>query len=280
MENLKLEGYKEVIPNNVYTNFVGFLGDISFLGTDKAEIIKINRIKIPRKKQVIDCIKKISQEIKSSNFFEKKDYYERNIANFLSLFDKKDLEGIVNDDEEVSTRLEKTINFGNCDPGKKYLLYFNKMFPTYLLSKLNELRSTKRKKDFFHHIEKFSENDVRISLLLSDDFELPPFSEIEYLIKKGVKVSDVFSFSGDKETKDKLKEKIEKLYSSLNKKGSIELIEDNSERLLKEISLATVDSYLERKKIEDDENFKNRIINDLFLENPLKKIDLEKQILN
>ncbi len=175
MGNITLRGYKSIVENEV---FKGHAHPIRNPETKKKtgediEVVYISKFRVPTEKEVIECLGKNIRKAHSRRDKPK--------------FSTRDLEGCVNSImKHYKSELQE---------GRIYVEALRKLFPPAVLKLLNEARENKRIILYNRTIERLNIEKQRIRIRLCRGV-MPKRKELEYLLERGVRESDILSMQG------------------------------------------------------------------------------------
>ena len=229
MANIKLPGYRSIIPNEVFGRKASPLEDEVGKEFPATRLARITRFKIPNQDEVSNFIISNAKAISHASHEE---YPETSsfIARCLRSFPNSIIEDIAKKKEEVLEHLMAHSLDCKLLSGRYYIEAASGIVPN---QSLNDTELLEKGSEFY---EKAIEKDPRRGVLrfrLQENGALPEISELEYLLDRGVRDSDVF-FTGGKAFEDyqTVIDQTKLLYKALRSPEIINQIKDSSHIIL------------------------------------------------
>ncbi len=241
MTKIKLPGYRTIVPNEIYGKSAGFLCHPEKGKVPTTKTITFSKFRAPTQDEVIDFIRIIAKGI--DLFSLKKDEPSKKdpeIIYFLKSLPQLLVKDISKGDKNGLNFLRNHYPVHELQDGRVYLNALNIVVPNPALDYAKKLVSKEGTIDYYSAIMKNSVREWYLRIRLLEDGKFPDSSELEYLIDRGVKNSDVFSAMGDFKDYQNIANQI-RLFNNVF--GSTELISqilDTSSRSLEIIASSTV----------------------------------------
>ncbi|HLC56232.1 MAG TPA: hypothetical protein VJJ23_03275 [Candidatus Nanoarchaeia archaeon] len=255
MANIRIEGYRTILPNEVFGR-EGEPRKNSFTNVFEptTDIIYFQRYRVPTTESILQSIITSAKEIKDRS---KKDseYTFPEIVKIIKAGRKLKfltLEDITNlskaEEETIDHIREGHIPEIELEQGRYHLRMLNGIFLNNYLEDMKEVIQSKGSDIYGTEIERVGYDPLFLTIRLEDAITLPEREEIEYLMKRRVKVSDVFCASGKNEDYRKLVNMVRLFYDIFTPREMKKISDTSLSLLQKTANMAIKDSTTCKKK--------------------------------
>ena len=217
MANIRIEGYRTILPNEVFgrpSNPIPHQD--TELPVKTTEIIYLERYCVPRTDDILQAIVTSAVEIRDKKSDDKYTFSE--IAKFLKTgvelnhINLKYIEKIASSEKETIDHLQKHMPLIDLEQERYYLRFFNGIILDDILKTSAPAIKSLGNNNYGKMIELCGYDSLIFTLMMHDSKTLPKRSEVEYLMKRRVKTSDVISITGREIDYQKFVKKIEWIY--------------------------------------------------------------------
>ncbi len=234
MTRVEIPTYGVIAENEFYGRKTTGLLTHGKRNEPSTEVLWISRYKTPTKEEVKDFIINEARKIKAKNKKEKK---EPNIfSNFPFLIDL-----LIQKEEDLLIHLSNHYQEGDIQSGRTYLAVRISDISDVNLDEAKKLEKKRGKTIYKICVENCGLNQRALRVRLSENNSLPETSELEYLVDRGVRVSDVFAVHGECQDYSKIAELIRLIYNSLDA-DKVKQIIDVSSIFTEAKARATIDA--------------------------------------
>jgi len=242
MTNIELPTYKTIVPNEVFGKKAKALK--SPMGEVPAtQVARLTRFKIPVFDEVIDFIITSAKGIGnySSGRDEKPSDDDSKLIHFLKLIPPSEVKDIAMRDKDSLEHLKRHYPQSVLQIGRDYLQVSNGTLPNEALDSARKLLEKEGSVVYERAIERIGAKEWNLIMRLQDDGALPDSLELEYLLDRGVRESDVFSTRGDFESYNDVASQIRILYKALYSPKMIAQVGESSYQFLEQLAASTIE---------------------------------------
>lgn len=228
MANIILPTYRSIVENEIFGRKATPMQHPEDGKIAMTQILMLTRSRIPTKDEVINYIEKTANSDHSSYL--------------LKFLPASEIQQIAKGDKERIEHLKNHYVHIDLQEGRSYLRLFNGIIPN---KKLNSAkRSLKEKHDeYANAIVGGTEKNWILRIRLLDDGKLPDKLELEYLLARGVRDSDVLSAKGDFGCYQNIANQVMLLRDTFDSSEAVAQIKDISDILLnQQVTLALMET--------------------------------------
>jgi len=274
MADIKLYGYKSIIPNQVFGREAEPLQFVAFGKVPQAHLTILSRYRIPTTKEVQEILIKNAQEATNPHFLRDSSTKgsERIVKALRTALPDYEIRRMAADNSGALNSLEADSYYPDFQWGESFIVALNGELPT---SVLKYAKGEDNEKAQMYESIMLQENRNRwnLRLKLLKEGVLPSKSGLEYLIESGVLISKVINVEGRYGEYENVADQIRSLYLALLSADRIKKIRDVSREVLESNVINAID-YISQC-IDVDENIDAErvgIVNtDLDIENQEKR---------
>ncbi|MBT3866088.1 hypothetical protein HOF78_03230 [Candidatus Woesearchaeota archaeon] len=232
MTNIELPTYRVIRTNEVFGRR-SKLSDNPNVPFELTELVSLKKFKVPSQEEIIRFIQESAREFDIKPLGKVELFDPNPLADYLSSLPSEEVKNIANGQDESLEHLKEHSLETTLQRGKVYLDVSN------MLIKSNDLDSFPKEGPLGN-----LPNNWSLRFKLSKEEKLPDRLELDYLIDRGVKVSDVFTAKGDFEDYEMVANQIRILSNTLSPSNRIAQVRDESiNRLEEEASLTLGQLY-------------------------------------
>lgn len=239
MGNIELPTYKTIVTNEIFGRKAEPLNHPLIGKVDATQILRLTRFKVPTQDEVIEFIKASAQKIDLSwgNGSSDKD---PNTTYFLKLFPASEIKNIAGENKDSLQHLRRHYPNSDLQEGRAYIQAISGVVPDKILNEARELMKQKGSVIYERAIERTGAKEWNLRVRLLENGRFPDSLELEYLMDRGVRRSDVFSAHGNFGDYQNVANQIRILYNVLNSPDLITQIGDSSYHFLEQKAGSTV----------------------------------------
>ena len=238
MTNIKLPKYKSIIENKVYERIAELL-DCQKRKAPATLITLLTKLKIPYMDEVINYIRASSQNM-DLDLCEEISEARQTHGCFLKMLPALEIKNIAQGNKESLGHLKEHYCKGDFQDGRTYIHVINGVIPNLILEKVKKMREERGSDLYMRAMNDAGQKKWNLRVRLLEDGRFPDNGELEYLLDRGVKASDVFSVAGDFEDYGAVATQVRTLYNVLSSRELIAKIEDCSCKFLEGAAIETV----------------------------------------
>ena len=224
MPDIELPTYKVILPNEVFGKRAKPLNHPATGELPATLVTKLTKFKTPTQDEVIELIKTVA----------------RKGGSFSEILPPSLIKRIAKGDEEALQHLKSHYPDSNLIPGKVYVETRNGIVPNMVLDSARDLFKEVGSKIYERAIEKTGAQEWNLRIKLQNNGAFPDSLELEYLLSRGVKDSDVFSAQGDFNEYETIANQIRLLYKALYSPEIITQMKDSSYQFLEQRAASTI----------------------------------------
>ena len=243
MANIKIPGYRELIPNSTFGKRT--TTEVPIFGTVPSTFVtQIARYQVASPKQIIETIQNAAMEYQGMSEEERRIETPKGqivpVSKFMRGLPEEEVKMIALGDSDSINHLKEHYQDQGLESGRFYLQITNGTIPDVILKhKKAEILDLG-----FAGYEGLLENENSghwyLRLRLPEGDRLPERNQIESLLEAGVKDSLVFCTSGFKRGYSEFAEYFRNIYDALAKDKNVSKIEDNSQVFLDSRAALTI----------------------------------------
>lgn len=177
------------------------------------ELLWISKFREPTQAAVLDFTVEQAKKLKVTK--SKKAKTKLDLGDILESFSFL-IDPISQKDEETLKHLKRHYEDGGLQEGRYYLVCALGDVPDARLEEAKKFVKKKGKFVYGECLRMFGANALKLRLRLLGDSLVPEHPELEYLVGRGVKVSDVFSVDGQCKEYQKIADLIKLIYSTFD----------------------------------------------------------------
>jgi len=238
---IELPGYKSIVPNEVYGKSVAsFKHPNPIIGkTRAAYLIRLVRYKTPSNEDIIEFIRKSGKEIGQSplplSLEELSDPSDNghDTSSLLRQLPPNELNEIAKGNPKSIKHLKDHIPKDNTRPGIEYVEIAYGYFPPELLVTSNELMEREGIESYRKRVDSMRTKGWILRMKLAENGSLPCLSELEYLVQRGVRDSDVLLATGEYGDYEIVADQVKLIHAALCYPETIHQLMDSSHVILK-----------------------------------------------
>jgi len=239
-EPIQIPTYTLLSPNSVYTREVEPI-ELPMLGeTPSKQLLLLLRYTCPSKEQAIELIQAVAKNPEKYPTFA----HEIPMAKFLKELPAEEIRAIKDANPKTLEHLAKHFAESNDQPGRDYLRVISGIVPNALLERVNGL-SVEEKVIIYEGLVNRAGQDEWHLVVRLEEAGLPKKEELEFLLQRGVRDSDVFRISGEYGDYKQFAERCLELYPSLAPKEKMANVRDVSNSLLRSRAAQTLKGVAE-----------------------------------
>lgn len=228
MTNIELPGYDVIRPNEVFGRKAKSSNNLE-IPFELSELLSLKIYSVPTQEDVINFIQEAAREFEASSF-EKGDLSNQNsLDTYFSSFPAEEVKEIAEGQKDILDHLKEHSLGTPLERGETYLEANNILVPS------QELKLFSKEESVNNVPYNWS---LRFRLL--EDGKLPDRLELDYLMERGVKDSDVFSVQGNFEAYEVVTNQIRMLSTALNSPHELAKIKNHTGAFLNEEASANL----------------------------------------
>jgi len=241
-DRIRIPRYRTLIPNSTYGRDAElFRHPITEEKLQATQILQLSRYAVPSEDEVISLIQSTAREFNPlSTAEENQSVREIPLNEFMKMFPSEEVKMIQDGAKDSLSHLRNHCHTGDHQTGRAYLQAANGIIPNELLNSAESAIREKGAMIYGGLIDKVGAEEWYLRIRLEDNDNFPNSLELEYLLDRGVRDSDVFKVSGDYSDYQTVATQLRLLYHILGKSGEIRKIADSSEPFLKSIAARTI----------------------------------------
>ena len=234
MTEIELPTYRAIVPNEVFGRRAKPLKRPLVGGKAKAtQIATISKSRIPEREEAIDLVRRSAKGIDLVALGKSKPTEEEiKETYFLRLLPVPEIKGIAEGDKEIIEHLKKHYKDGKLQNGRDYILFANGIVPDEFLDSVPERLRKEGVGVYNYLIDKAGREEWYLKIRLLENGAFPDILELDYLLDRGVKDSDVFSVAGNFGDYQNVTNQIRLLYRALNSLEFMSQVKDTSFQVL------------------------------------------------
>ena len=196
MTNIKLATYDSIVTNVVFGRKAEPLNHPIIGKIDATQIMMLTRYKTPTQDEVVDFIRESTLGIDLSRKIEPSKEDTR-ITYFLKSLPVSEIRDIVEKNGDGLQHLRNHYPESSLQEGRIYIEALNGIIPNPILDKAKRLVEKEGNVIYERAIEKAGTKEWNLRVRLLENGGFPDSLELEYLLDRGVRNSDVFRLRGD-----------------------------------------------------------------------------------
>lgn len=241
MTDIELPTYRIIMANEVFGKRAEPLQNSLIGKIDATQIVRLTRFKVPTQDEVVNFIIRKAQEVDIYSIGkEKPSDNEPKIIRSLRLLPEKEVLSVIERNKDSLQHLKNHYPESSFQEGKDYIDSTIGIIPDFFLDLTTKFSEKQRGIAYENLMSKMGLRKWGLRIRLLEDFRFPDSLELEYLMDKGVKDSDVLSVHGDFREYSVVANQIRLFYNSLKSPEMIRKIRDSSYQFLEEIADSTV----------------------------------------
>ena len=267
MPDIELPTYKNIVPNVIFEKEAKpmkhpVLGELS-----ATQVTKLARFRAPTQDEIIEFIIINAKEIEARSLGSSIHLNSNSsipvLDNYSTVYFLKSLPSFVIEDiskgnPEILNPLRGHCHDYNSQADREYLMSSNKILLNVVLNSLKELNLNRGAKFYDQAIGATPGEEWTLRIRLLENRAFPDKSELEYLIERGVRDSDVFTVLNCFENYQDTADQIRTLYKTLVSPEIITQLKDKSSQFLEQRAILTIKELIEcaAESITTDKNIR------------------------
>lgn len=239
MGNIELPTYRTIVTNEVFGRKAEPLNHPLIGKVDATQILRLTRFKVPTQDEVIEFIRASAQGINLSWKNDTSDKDPKTIY-LLKLLPPSEIKNIAGENKDSLQHMRRHYPNSDLQEGRVYVRAISGIVPDEILKEARELMEQKGSTIYEKAIEGIGKKEWNLKVRLLENGRFPDTSELEYLMDRGVRRSDVFSAHGDFGDYQTVANRVRILYNALNSSDLIAQIRDSSYQFLEQKAASTV----------------------------------------
>ncbi len=250
MKNIEIQGYKNIVPNRVFSKENSSMIQVPIIGNVEAsELMKISSFYVPSIEETINFIRKNAESLYGSSFIRSEPSEDDSTMGYalkgiLASGDEKlvsEIERIAKGDKSSIDHLKSHYPGGGFKENETYLETFNGSVPNILLGVDPDLDVEQRVRGYGNLITIMGNEKWGLRIKLENG-ELPDKGKLEVLLDNEVRDSGVFSVGGSPEDYNNVISQIRGLYDNLDSPEAMSKVGDSSYEFLERQAISTLSS--------------------------------------
>jgi|SRR3989344_2059199 len=239
MADINLPPYKTILPNEVFGRKAEPLVDIMVGEVPTTLVARLTRFKIPTEDEIIDLIVKYARETDIHSLGNEGSEDDLAKTHFMRLLPVPEIIDIAKKDKDSLQHLRRHYSKSDLWSGRSYIGVLSGTVPNRVLDAAKELLE-KDSEVYEKAIRQAGACEWNLTVRLEENGALPNSLELEYLLNRGVRESDVFSAHGDFKNYQTVANQVRLIYGALNSPKIITGITDRSYQFLEESAEKTI----------------------------------------
>jgi hypothetical protein len=241
MGEIELPSYRIIVSNEVFGKKAEPLNHPLMGDVPATQIARLTRFRIPTKEEVIDFIRTSAKGIDAYSLGkDKPSDSDPKTVYFLKSLPASEVKDISRGNQDSLKHLGNHYPESNLQEGRIYLGSFNGIVPNLVLDSARELMKQEGTEVYDRAIERTGSKEWNLRIRLLANGAFPDKLELEYLLDRGVRDSDVFSAQGDFGDYQTVVNQIRVFYNVLQSPEIIAQIGDTSYHFLEQRAASTV----------------------------------------
>ena len=242
MDDIQIPGHECLVSNLFFLASGKKLKDSKGVERPASEVLRVTKFVSSGEEEVISFIIENSKK-----FYYDLDAQDPGEVNYLTLeafkrFPREDIERIMNEEKETLDHLRGHYDRERLKEGVPYVVVLRCIVHDEILDQARSLELEEGVRIYDKAIWTFGHKKSDIIIALNENMALPAKDDVEYLLQREVRDSNVFSLGGNLWRYESFAKTVRAVYDALSADRALNLLEDISSQVLDGKSARTIRS--------------------------------------